>query len=696
MFTNNIIQALCRTLFHSLWQGLLLAVVAGLVVVFTKKLTPAVRYNVLTALLLVFTACIILTFCIQLNAAGTVGNTYNNPATAQEQNIGQQQNETVTPAENANILQAAFAWGNNHASAIVSAWLLIIAFRCLQMLIGLRGVYLLKRRGVFAAGHFWDARFKQLAQNIHVTGRVTLLQSAIAKVPMVIGHFKPIILLPAGILTALPQDEIEAILLHELAHIRRKDYLVNMLQSLCGIIFFFNPAVLWLLSLIKDQRENCCDDIALGEVKNKKQLIHALISFQEYNMALSNYAVGFPGRRNHLLNRVKRIITNNNKSLSNMEKSLLATGIVLIGFVTIAFAQAKQPQAAFKKAATIAERKEPAENKETAEQPPLAKADSAAYNESAAIAGVQEDTTVHSSHFYEDNDGDSSKSTIQTDYDGKEYFIKLVNDKLVELRVDGENIPKEKFADYQSTVDNIIREIKEQHRQARIMRMHADTMRMQARIQSQQMREQARIMRMQSDTMRVRAHMQSEQMREQARMMRIQSDTVRMQARMQSEQIREQARTMRMHSDTMRVQARMQGERMREQSRMMRLQSDTMRVQARMQSEQMREQGRLMRIQADTMRMRGEKMREVARQSRRDAARMMDDVIGNLQEEGVIKDAENISFSLNDNELVVNGVKQSETLHQKLKDKYLQSAGDNISYSRSGDSKNSHISIQKK
>ena len=163
---------------------------------------------------------------------------------------------------------------------------------------------------------------------------------------MVLGHLKPVILFPAAALTTLAPEEIEAILLHELAHIRRKDYLVNILQNLAEIIFFFNPAVLWISSLIKEERENCCDDIAISQVKNKKQFIHALVSFQEYNLT-SKYAATFSGKRNHLLNRIKRIITNNNKTLSNMEKIFLVTGIIITGFMAVAFAQHKQLSYAF-------------------------------------------------------------------------------------------------------------------------------------------------------------------------------------------------------------------------------------------------------------------------------------------------------------------------------------------------------------
>src|SRR4030095_11498069 len=95
------------------------------------------------------------------------------------------------------------------------------------------------------------------------------LQSSLTKVPVVIGHLKPVILFPIGILNSLPQNEVEAILLHELAHIARNDFLINLLQQFTEIIFFFNPAVIWVSSCIKSERENCCDDIAISVTQDK-------------------------------------------------------------------------------------------------------------------------------------------------------------------------------------------------------------------------------------------------------------------------------------------------------------------------------------------------------------------------------------------------------------------------------------------
>jgi hypothetical protein len=113
--------------------------------------------------------------------------------------------------------------------------------------------------------------------------------------------------------------EVEAILLHELAHIRRHDYLINLVQRITSIIFFFNPAVLWLSSLIRAERENCCDDIAIKHTHNKLQFVEALMSVKQCSFLSPGLAMKFLGPKNFLLHRINRIVYNRNKSLSVTE-----------------------------------------------------------------------------------------------------------------------------------------------------------------------------------------------------------------------------------------------------------------------------------------------------------------------------------------------------------------------------------------
>ena len=128
-------------------------------------------------------------------------------------------------------------------------------------------------------------------------------------------------------------------MIHELAHIHRKDFLVNVLQHIIEIVFFFNPAVWWVSALIKSERENCCDDIAVSQTDSKQNYIRALLSFEQFNLPLAYpLANAFAGEKNHLMNRIKRIIYNNNKTLNNMEKKFLAAGMIITTACIFAFA----------------------------------------------------------------------------------------------------------------------------------------------------------------------------------------------------------------------------------------------------------------------------------------------------------------------------------------------------------------------
>src|SRR5206468_7636590 len=97
-----------------------------------------------------------------------------------------------------------------------------------------------------------------------VAGAVRVLASAMARVPSTVGWHRPVILLPVSALTALTPGQIEMIVAHELAHIRRRDYLVNLMQTAIEILLFYHPAVWWLSREIRQEREHCCDDVAVA------------------------------------------------------------------------------------------------------------------------------------------------------------------------------------------------------------------------------------------------------------------------------------------------------------------------------------------------------------------------------------------------------------------------------------------------
>ena len=328
------LQAFCWMLVHSLWQGLLLAIVAGIVMLLTKKARAATRYAIITSLFFAFLAVCCYTFIHEWNNDYATASPL--AATGAFGNIDLLQHYGI------NQFPAALAqYCSDHATLIVALWFAIFCFRCWQMSLAFRHVHRIQRSKHQGPGAYWQHKISGLTQQLHIKRTVTLLESGITKIPVVIGHLKPVIYMPVGLLANLPPDQVEEVLMHELAHIRRNDYLVNLLQNIAETIFFFNPGLLWVSSLLKQEREHCCDDVALAHTGNKKQFIQALISFKEHIIYGSSHAMAFPGKKSHLLQRVARIVYNRNNSLSGGEKIFLL-GSVLICFFLLGTMANKQ------------------------------------------------------------------------------------------------------------------------------------------------------------------------------------------------------------------------------------------------------------------------------------------------------------------------------------------------------------------
>jgi beta-lactamase regulating signal transducer with metallopeptidase domain len=334
---QRIIQAFSWMLIHSLWQGLLLAVVTAIVLIATKKSGARLRYNLVAVQFLLFIAACCCTFVwewyqapakVIAPLAGTIGNEASQWFSLDAGSIRR-------------FAQTCISYFTANAPMVVLLWSVLFAFRSVRMMGSLVYIHRAKNKYTYAPPANWQQRVEVLCEKLQINKAVRLLESGYVKVPMVIGHLKPVILMPVGLITGLPAEQVEAVLLHELAHIRRHDYIVNFLQTLAETVFFFNPGLLWVSSLLRDERENCCDDIALEQTKNKREFVRALISFKEHALNDERYAVAFPGKKNHLLHRVSRIMNNKNQTLGPSEKVFFMMGIVTLSLVvaTAAIAQ---------------------------------------------------------------------------------------------------------------------------------------------------------------------------------------------------------------------------------------------------------------------------------------------------------------------------------------------------------------------
>jgi len=166
------------------------------------------------------------------------------------------------PAAAPSYTPARTAWLDTLASiriepllpTLMLAWLIGVAMLSLRLLTGWLWVQRLRTHGVAEASEACRTMTRRLARRLHISRAVTLLESSLVDVPTVIGFLKPVVLLPASALGGLAPHQLEAILAHELAHIRRHDYLVNLLQTLVETVLFYHPAVWWLSRRIRIER----------------------------------------------------------------------------------------------------------------------------------------------------------------------------------------------------------------------------------------------------------------------------------------------------------------------------------------------------------------------------------------------------------------------------------------------------------
>ena len=188
------------------------------------------------------------------------------------------------------------------------AWLLGVALLSMWNFGGWFVVRRLKFVGTTPAGTRLADRMGALVARTRVAVPVQLLVSSLTQVPLVIGWFRPIILLPMACVSGLTPQQLDAVLAHELAHIRRYDYLVNLLQTVVETLLFFHPAVWWISRRIRTEREHCCDDVAVAVCGSRVEYAEALASLERQRAAVGPAMAARDDRDSSALARVRRIL----------------------------------------------------------------------------------------------------------------------------------------------------------------------------------------------------------------------------------------------------------------------------------------------------------------------------------------------------------------------------------------------------
>jgi bla regulator protein BlaR1 len=333
-FSLPSIQALGWSLVHSLWQGLVCIVVALAVLRCLPSKWSSARYAVATVSLLVIFLSSLTTF-IYLNDSferGPIESTTQGYYEYPVESL-QQENNYLT-----GLLLTVKSTLQQYLPFIVLCWGIGTLLFAIRLFGGWLTVKRLKASAIYVDDN-WNERLQNLTRKLGIKEMILLAESAIAQAPVVIGFFKPVILIPIGMFGGLSTEQLESIIIHELIHIRRRDYLVNLLQSMLEAVYFFNPFV-WVISgIIRREREHCCDDAVIKVHGNALAYAQALTALEEARLSRIGLALSFADNKKQLLNRIKRIMEKSVQSYSGRERIvpaiLLITGLICASWLTI-------------------------------------------------------------------------------------------------------------------------------------------------------------------------------------------------------------------------------------------------------------------------------------------------------------------------------------------------------------------------
>jgi beta-lactamase regulating signal transducer with metallopeptidase domain len=347
LFPPHISQALGWTILHSLWQAMLIAIFSAVVLLYLRKKTAKTRYRVVGLSMLMILVSAIATFSWYANYPIETEAFSNDQVSDQELYIPCSDTTISVLARETNeeALQPIAVVQNYfkpHLSLIALIWCFGFAFCLLRLLGHIAQVYYLKTQRNFPADEYWVDIKDNLLQKAGLNKTVELVESAMVRTPILVGHLKPFIMFPIGLINRLDPSEVEAIIAHEVAHIIRRDYLFNILQSLVETIFYYHPAVWWLSNAMRREREIAADELAIALTGNAVNYAKALVVVQELAYFPLSPALAFAGpRKSQLFMRIQHILHSKHSKSFVMEK-FFSAGVFLLLLVGLTYAQRGQ------------------------------------------------------------------------------------------------------------------------------------------------------------------------------------------------------------------------------------------------------------------------------------------------------------------------------------------------------------------
>ena len=302
------------TLVHFLWEGAAIALLALVSLWVLRHRSPQTRYLVACAALAAMVSAPPLTAILLVRsvvapvsqaATRTSDYTERTPSSLTAEPIAAAiAAATSRPTSSTDVTAAAgfTAW----LPVIVMLWMAGVGVFLVRLAGGWWRIRGLHRTSRAAAPSRWANAATRMAATLGLPRLVHVVDSSLVDTPTVVGWFRPVILLPIAAFAGLSPAQVNAILAHELAHIRRHDFLVNLLQTFAETVLFYHPAVWWISARIRTEREHCCDLVALSVCGDAVSYAEALVELESWRTVHSRLAIAATGGT--LLTRVRRVL----------------------------------------------------------------------------------------------------------------------------------------------------------------------------------------------------------------------------------------------------------------------------------------------------------------------------------------------------------------------------------------------------
>jgi len=325
------IQALAWALVHFLWQGAAIGLASFIAFRLTRS--ASLRYAIGVGALVAMIAAPVTTVAVLGGAAAA--QTAFSAATDVQITLGLTAPVHTAADASAPIAAGGLTIGPDVLAVAVLAWLGGVAFFGIRLIGGWVVARRLTRRAVQPVSDHIQTVARQLADRLAINRGVAILQSSAVMVPVMVGWLKPAVILPVAALAGLSPSQLEALLAHELAHVRRHDYLVNLLQSAAEALLFYHPAVWWLSHRVRADRELCCDDLAVS-VCDPLVYATALTDLA----AMTSPGLALAATDGDLLGRVRRILGRSEVVPTMRAGAMPVLALVLVAGVAVPVALA--------------------------------------------------------------------------------------------------------------------------------------------------------------------------------------------------------------------------------------------------------------------------------------------------------------------------------------------------------------------